>query len=330
MAETAIEPKTTRTADSFEEHKKIRKPEPIVEKTIEPSRTEPQAQEPSKAISEEVPVSETGKETPSESAGVSETPKSTQDQEKKPKRHDLDDRFRVLTDRFEAKLEDERKRHQAEIADLRKQLVPPQPAAAAEQPKPAVADDKPAFEKFATVDEYMEALVDWKQKRNEAAAAQKRNQEDTITKIADAKTRHADFEQVLTGRYNPQDQSYTLASGLTIPGPVMHLLMNVDNGRDVLYQVASEPLVLGQILKLSIPQQVVELGHMAKTYQNPEASPAPEKPRLQPVPVSRITAPMRGVSGNELPAVETTDKANSLEEHKRIRLRELKRQGRIA
>jgi hypothetical protein len=227
-------------------------------------------------------------ETAAPSEASTETPKTAQeleDEEEEALPKGLKKRFRKLT---------------GKIRDLETQLAS-KPAAAAPAAEvkqavatpPATATDKPKAESFATYEAYIEALNDWQYDQREAkrtAAETKTKNEATaksqneawIEKVAEAKTRHDDWEDVVDG-----------AVDVPMTGATRQTIVEMDRGPDVVHFLASNPEEAKRISKLAPFAQARELGKIEDKL-DPLDAPEPTKKAA----VTKAPAPAKTVRGS--------------------------------
>jgi hypothetical protein len=181
---------------------------------------------------------------------------------------------------------------------LKQQLaaVPqPKPAQApppAEPPKPAELG-KPKLHDFATLEQYQEALTDWKldqreaQRRAEAAQAEARTAEEKLqtewnSRQQASRTAHADYDEVI--------QSVSAPNG---PGVLAarQAMLEDDAGAEILYHLATHPEELQRIAALQPVAAIREIGRLSATLA-PSSAAGKDKPKVSgapkpPPPLSR-------------------------------------------
>jgi hypothetical protein len=178
------------------------------------------------------------------------------------------------------------------IRDLETQLAQ-KPSAAAEpeqakpEAKPAVATPpgKPQLASFETYEDFVEALADWKAEQREQKKAQvektKQSQTEWQKRIADAKTRYEDWDEVVNE-----------ATDVPVTPHMQQTIFEMEHGPDVVHYLASNPEEAKRISKLSPLSQARELGKIedkvAASEEPPEKKPA----------VSRAPRPAKVVSGS--------------------------------
>jgi len=165
-----------------------------------------------------------------------------------------------------------------------KRLIAGQPVAPQDKPsepaKPAAAG-KPKLEDFKTLEEYQEALTDWKldererlQKEAQARTAQEEavrtEQQNWDAKQKAARKAHADYDDLI--------DTVTIPAG---PGVLAarQAMLEDEHGAELLYHLAKNPKELERIAGLSPASAVLAIGKLSATFDKP---PVPEngKPRI--------------------------------------------------
>lgn len=185
-----------------------------------------------------------------------------------------------------------------ELAETRRQLeanASAKPAAAeakpAEQAPAQAADDfakpKPKLEDFPSLEDYTEAVSDWKLDQREHSKAQaaakeraekeaKELTESWQTRKADAQARHEDFDEVLEA-----------VSDVKIPPALQRAILESEHGPEIAYTLAQDRKELARIAALSPLAAAREVGKLeaqliAESAPKPKtktsAAPAPIKP----------------------------------------------------
>lgn len=314
-------------ARDFAAFKQGRKPP---EKEEKAAASEPKGEKAEKPL-----ASETSKT--SETAGDSETPKS---QEAQPKRHDADDRVRILTrrqkemeEKHDKELRERDEKHERELAEIRKLLVTrvaapteqPQPKAEA-TPAPTVEADELDWDAFlakAPKDEPLGKTIARYNREHFALLTAKERQKSQQTTaetarqnaIAKAREKHgAKVDAALGTKEDP-------TSGIALANGVIPFLAQYDNWVDVLVHLHDNPAEYRRIFAMPPQQQAGEVIYLARTLAATpagEEQPPLEKPKPSAPPTSRIPAPMRVVGGTEASAPKTTADANSFGSFKKV------------
>lgn len=214
----------------------------------------------------------------------------------------------------------DRDREAEELRRLRTQA-----SAAAAPPPPApetkaapVSADKPKLKDFVenpanagkqyheVVEEWEEAVASWRDNQREAKAKTEATNKTVAEKEKAAREAHADYESVMTGQ-NFVDTIHRLHRDAVVAAS-----LELPNGVEVLYRLAKDPAECRRIAGLSPYSQVIEIGVMSRAIAAP-----PEKPKPQPVPISKTPPPARNLGGI-MPSetVDTTKPPSSLAEHR--------------
>lgn len=244
--------------------------------TYKKARTEV-VTEPPKVEAKPEAVTEAAKPEPEE---------ETEENEEKPK---FKGGFQKRIDRLTRDLKAKERENEllAEISRLKGEPLAAKPAAK-EEPKTV----KPKLDDFASYDEFVEALADWKAEEkyqtlkakdeeksqadsNEQELREKFDAHVKRTRIAQAK--YPDYDEVLASIDSEQD---------AIPEGLALTIIELDNGPDVVYHLAKDPELVAQLKEMSPLRAIAELGRIsdkliAPTTETPKpktAAPAPIKP----------------------------------------------------
>lgn len=175
-------------------------------------------------------------------------------------------------------------------------------SSASQSPKPVEEalglPAKPTPEQFSkdgkTYEDYLEALVDWKEKVRSIQAEHAKNQEakqeqdrkvkETFdsynARVGEFREAHDDFDEVV-GRDDIQ-----------IPQSVQLAVVELDNGPEVAYYLGKNPEVCEQLMELSPLRAVARIGVIAASLDGGNA-PAPAAKKLS----SSAPAPIKPVGG---------------------------------
>lgn len=176
---------------------------------------------------------------------------------------------------------------QRRLEALTPQAAPP-PAAPVETP---AAAGRPVLKDFQTLEEYTEALTEWKINQREAAqqaehekraaqAAAKALQDSWSAKDAAAAKAHPDYRELMDATEIPEGPGVLAAR---------QALLEEDNGAEILYWLASRPAELKRIAALPPTKAVLEIGKLAVALTSP-SSPENHKPKVTSAP--RPPAPL--------------------------------------
>lgn len=174
----------------------------------------------------------------------------------------------------------------AKIAEL--QGKPLAEKTAVEAPKVG----KPKLDDFASYDDYVEALADWKaEEKFHALTAKEKEKTEVASNEAElrhkfdahvkrtiaAQAKYPDYDEVIASIDSEQD---------AIPEGLALTIIELDNGPDVAYHLAKDPELTAKLKEMSPLRAIAELGRIsdkltAKTEEPPKpktAAPAPIKP----------------------------------------------------
>jgi hypothetical protein len=164
-----------------------------------------------------------------------------------------------------------------------------------DRPKPEDLDDK-GNPKYATYEDFVEALTDWKTDKN----LQKRQQEAERTKAEQAETAkleamwnaHQERLKEAYERYDDFEEMAERVSKTPIDAAISNAIIELENGPDVLYHLAKNPKLVTSLSKMSDTRAVAEIGRISAMLEEPEQEEAA-------IPVKRAgPAPIRPVGGN--------------------------------
>jgi len=184
---------------------------------------------------------------------------------------------------------------------LKQQLagMQPKPAAQPETPKPQEAPGKPKLHDYKTLEDYQEALTDWKldqreaQKKAETQQAEAKTAAEKIeaawSKSQDnARAAHTDYDELIVSVKAPEGPGVAAAR---------QAMLEDENGGEILYHLASHPEELKRIAAMSPVSAVKEIGRLSVTLAPPTATAGNPKPAKAvsgaprpPAPLSRPSA----------------------------------------
>ena len=185
-------------------------------------------------------------------------------------------------------------RENSELLRRIEALERPGPAAAVSQPSqppPIPAASKPDLNDFNTLEEYTEALTDWKLDQREA----KRKAEDQRrAEEAAAKTLQDSWNAKEKAAMKAHPDYTDLRDSTPIPdGPgvmaIRQAMLEDDNGAELLYWLASRPAELKRIAALNPAKAVLEVGKVAAALASPVSEPQKPKVSNAPKPPSPIS-----------------------------------------
>jgi hypothetical protein len=237
---------------------------------------------------EAAPSSDAKPQGEAKSAGESETPKQQEIPKAKPKQT-AEERIAQL----EATIEKIRKgsgiepKPKAESASAKPepQSVEPQYT----RPKPKPEGNGPDGKPYATYEDYIEDLSDWKGEQREAKsqreAAQQAQAKEFNTKVNEARSRYENFDEVV------KPTATAINTDAAIPQVIKTLLSESDVLPDILFTLGSDPAELAKFVQMAKETPGKALRYIAltesliaeelegKTAKPAEVSPA--KPKTQ-------------------------------------------------
>lgn len=164
-------------------------------------------------------------------------------------------------------------------------------------------EGKPTLDSFDSLEEFQEALTDWKLDQRAAQAKQAENnkrateqQKQVKERIDAAKTKYEDFEEV------------ALDPDLTVSPAMFEAMMDSDLGADVLYFLGNHPEEASRISKLSPASAAREIGKIEVKLE--------AKPKAEPK-VSKAPPPVKPLAGKAAPSFDPD--RSSLSEYRRAR-----------
>lgn len=233
-------------------------------------------------------------EVEAESAAESETAKpEKEDVPDKPKgKGGFQDRINQLT-REKREAQEERDRLREELKQR------------GEKPeaKQAVEKAKPKLEDFASHEEFVEALTDWKLDQRAQKAEQDRvqaTQQETLKKTFDAynaqlpaaRESHPDFDEVVGNE------------SLKIPQSAQLAIIESETGAEIAYYLGKHPEICEELANLSDVKVVARIGRIEALLEKSEASEITEDKK----PETKVPPPIKPVGGSS--ARSTVDPDN--------------------
>ena len=187
-----------------------------------------------------------------------------------------------LKKRF-SKLTGKNRELQAQIDQLRAEKTPTGTASQPEAEKPPQqAQGKPELANFATLEDWTEALTEWKIEQRDAKKQQaesQRTQADSLSKKFDsAREKYDDFDEVAL---NPK---------LTVSGVMASLMQEGENGMDVLHHLGKNPKLALEISNMSPAKQALAIGKLDAQF---DSKPDPETATA----TSKAPKPAKALSG---------------------------------
>lgn len=173
------------------------------------------------------------------------------------------------------KLTRERYQLEGRLQELERQLV----GKPAEQPAKEVTpanDGKPKLEQFENLEDYTEALVDWKTEQR----AQRAQAESWAEKSDAARDKYEDFDDVLANRE------------LKLSAAMQAVIFDSPHGADLAYELGKNPREAERIYKLSPVAAARELLKIEAKFTEPQKPTPEKKPKASaaPEPIQPISA----------------------------------------
>lgn len=206
----------------------------------------------------------------------------------------------------------------AEAAEQKARDLEARLQALSAQAKPLEAGDKPLRSQYATEDEYIEALTDWKTK--EAIAKREREEAQARTEAAEAElaaqwTRRQ--EKVM--KTLPDYTDVIGGSEVAIPSHVHRAILESDQGPQIAYYLALHPAEAKRIASMGAIQAIKRIAALERDLAEIENDDAPAlKDKEEPAKPQRSKAPEPIEPVKSVPS-STGGSANSYEEYKRRR-----------
>lgn len=269
-------------------------------------------------VSEDVEVQESATSTEevttaeaSETSEDHEQDSQSEDEQSKPKKSEVPAGVQKRLDKLTAKMREQERRAQELERELAK-YRDTKPAAAEAKPT-----GKPTVDKFATYDEYVEALADWtaeqklaktleaqkaeSQKAAEQQRTQARNRE-WEKSVAEARKAHADYEDAIQEAAEAQE-----AGEIPILTPeTFAAIMETDSKAEIMYYLAKNRADLERLANATGPRVLIELGKIEAKLTAP-AQEKPPKVTTAPKPPSTVTGRAKGSFDPNDPNVSTDE-----------------------
>lgn len=149
------------------------------------------------------------------------------------------------------------------------------------QPEPvkAAPQGRPSIDQFEDVNDYVEAVTDWKLRQAESAREaqsrqerEQREQQELISKVQNgadkARQKYQDFDDVVLNNHNVPISPFAAAA-----------LVDMENGMDVAYHLGKNPAEAMRIASLPQNRQLIEIGRieaaLASNTRKTTAAPPP-------------------------------------------------------
>ena len=176
-------------------------------------------------------------------------------------------------------------RENAELLKRLEALEQKASPAPAPTPAPPAATGRPDLKDFTTLEEYTEALTEWKLDQREErrkADEQKRAAETAAQALQDSWS----AKQQAAAQVHPDYDELMEATAIPVgPGVLAarQALLEEDHGAEILYWLASRPAELKRIAALTPARAILEIGKLAASLTAP-ASPETSRPKVSSAP----------------------------------------------
>ena len=214
------------------------------------------------------------------------------------------------------KLEQEKEYWRQEALRAQTNAKPTEPA------KPIMdTSTRPKASDFATHDEYLESLVDWKADQKIAAINSKRQQDEAKNQVQTKFQTHN--ARVESFKETHEDFDETMENVNTIPMSlaVQESILDSDHGPEMMYALASDPKEFKRICSLPPLQAAREMGKLETKFIKPTSASSDPKTTRAPKPVTPVRT--RGASVPK----DLSDPNLPYEEFKRLRNEEIKKRN---
>jgi len=210
-------------------------------------------------------------------------------------------------------LREENERLKAQVANKSAEAAPVKTDPAKPAPK-VEAKPKPKPEDFTSVDDYTDALVDWK--LDEKLAAKEQTQAERQKAVAET-TRLVEVmkgwdAQIKAVAAEPEYADFSdvvLKGNVQYPEFLCQALYEDENGAKVAYQLAKDPALLADIKAMSPAKAIAKLGRLSAKFDAVETTPVipatePQKPKPQPSAAPKPIVPSSGPTQTSVKADE--------------------------
>lgn len=207
----------------------------------------------------------------------------------------------------------EREYNQRRAAERRADALELQIADFQQKSRPAVVEVKePQQSDFATVQEYVDALVNFKADQRIAKDKQEAEQQRTADEAERIKTAFANRITEFM-KATPDFEAVTSRADVDLPAHVTQYILESDFGPQLGYQLSKDSAELNRILKLSPIRAIAELGKLeaslAKPVQKTEAKQE----------ISKAPAPITPIDGKSAPVNPDLNRNMSFADYKALK-----------
>lgn len=196
--------------------------------------------------------------------------------------------------------------------------------------KPEKADDaikstapegKPKADDFETHEDYIEAVADWKAEQKLAAYEAKQRENQVKTEHEKRVSTHAERVEAFKEKHEDFDDVLADVADVRVSLAVQELILESDNGPELMYALAKEPEELERICKLSPLQAAREMGKFESRLTK-SGSPKEIKTTKAPKPVNPVGG---GGSGGAKKSIY--DPGISQQEYEALRREQMKKRA---
>lgn len=185
-----------------------------------------------------------------------------------------------------AKIEQERDYWRQEALKPRTADTPKDPVAA------TAAEGEPNPEDFATQVEFAKAIAAWTYKQEKSASDKADQQQKAKAIEQDKFATHLDRVKEFAETHDDFEEVMQAAGSITIPDAVVSLLVDAENGAEILYELAKQPKEFKRICALGDIAAARELGRFeSKLKSSSDSKETPEpKTTKAPKPITPLSA----------------------------------------
>lgn len=283
--------------------KPVDDPKPVEDKPLDPVE-EPKEEPTEPVVDPEEPQEEEPKEETEEEleAKVSE--------EQKPPKKKGGFQKKIV------KLEQEREYWRQEALRAQTNAKPTEPA------KPVMdTSTRPKATDFATHDEYLESLVDWKADQKISSIQQKQRDDAIRNEVQTRKNEHLKRVQAFRIDHKDFEEVLDNVSDIPMTPAVQEAILDSDHGPELMYALSSNPEELKRICALPYGRAQREIGKIEAKFVKPASTSSDPKTTRAPKPVTPVRT--RGAA-----AVKDLNDPNiSYEDYKRLRNEQIKQRS---
>ncbi len=178
---------------------------------------------------------------------------------------------------------------------------------------------RPKASDFATHDEYIESLVEWKADQKIAAINTKRQQDEARSQVQTKFQTHNARVEAFKESHEDFDETMENVSTIPMSLAVQESILDSDNGPEMMYALANDPKEFKRICSLPPFQAAREMGKLeTKFIISKTSTPSETKASSKPKPITPVRT--RGASS----ARDLNDPNLSYEDFKRLRQEQIK------